>query len=177
MNLYRGMVGNYQIRRPCDDPDVLIMNSFGTVTNPWGVNARIKAFAARIAYAHKVPVITDARMEETYGSLPPGFVFVVDGPISNRKGEGFGTFDVLEGAKGIMDAEGLTNPMLVGQACHVHRTALQAMSAKIKMDPIVPKGLPYQFDSHSEQIWTRSLPLWIAHEVIGAQVLRKRGQL
>lgn len=85
-----------------------------------------------------------------------------------------GTWEELRQAKALV-GERKVNPVLIGQAYHVGRVALQAQKAGLS--PILPAGLPAQFDPESRQWWCRSRLAWTAREIPGVLVLRRRGQL
>lgn len=74
-----------------------------------------------------------------------------------------------------MEQEGLEAPLMVAQAYHVSRVVKQA--AKLGISSIVPENLPTKFDRGSEQIWTRSMYLWMPFNALGSLLLKKRGQL
>ena len=70
---------------------------------------------------------------------------------------------------------GYRHPLLIGQAFHIGRVAMQA--EKMGLDPIVPPGLPREFDAHSSQPFTRHWLTWVVGEFVGAPVLRRAGHL
>lgn len=175
MSFLNGVVGGYELRRQFDAPDLVIANSFGTCTGPESVNAWVKSFATRIANTHHVPIIMDLMVDMGEGAMSEGMKLVVSGPISDIKGSGVGTWGVLERASTFMDVHGLNSPLIVGQAYHVNRIAMQAI--KLGMDPIVLPGMTRQFDTGSKQIWTRSPALWIPRELLGAVVLKRQAKL
>lgn len=99
---------------------------------------------------------------------------VFEGVSSDTTASQGGSWGELQQAKA-MAGDDLRNPILVGQANHMSRVALQARKADL--DPLLPAGLPTMFDPDSSQWWCRGPLRWTAREIPGTLVLRHRGQI
>lgn len=179
VNFLMGTIGHYKPTgtRLDDDYryDCVIANSFGTSTERGSVNADIRYYGENAASSAGCPLIMDRMLADSFsehGDMPD---LIVEGAISNALGGGVGTWGVLEAGHRFMEEHSLNRPLLVGQAAHVTRTAFQAR--KLGMNPVIPLGLPQEFDRTSAQVWTRHLALWIPHELLGVLWLKKQGKL
>jgi hypothetical protein len=85
-----------------------------------------------------------------------------------------GTWSELQQAK-TMQGEKWQHPILIGQANHVARIAMQARA--VGMEPALPPNLPTGFDHNSYQWWCKNPLLWSLRESIGVFKLRRLGQL
>jgi hypothetical protein len=178
MNTMRGAVaGNYAYYGNREDADCVIGFSFGTNTNPEGVNAQLASQAMSYGQGPWKPVMMERMLVNSLYPYGPQPAYSIEGSISNaRSSEGLGTWGVLKIAHKIMKERKLERPLIVAHAFLADRVATQANKQGMQ-SIVVPEGLPRQFDRDSEQVWTRSCLLWIPREVIGLRVLRKRGQL
>ena len=93
---------------------------------------------------------------------------------SNSTASRGGAWEEFEQIKAL-NANNWENPLLIAQRHHVGRVALQAR--RFGMSPAIPADLPDMFDPLSEQWWCRNIPAWVVREILGAPVLRLRGQL
>jgi hypothetical protein len=165
-----------QVYKSCGDiakADSIIGLSFGTVTEPGGVNAQLADLMLELADGR--PMIADRMLVD---AMPDGDALVshvVEGPITNIKAQGLGTWGTFLSAQQYMQEKGLHSPLLVAQAYHVTRSARQA--AKLGIQVIMPEGLPRQFDWRSKQLWTKSVWLWIPCNTLGSLLLKQRGRL
>ena len=168
------ITGRYE---PVGDPlqaDCVIAHSFGTETGPGSVNHAI----AQLAIEHTLlgrSLIVDRMLVDDVKVIGLEPDFIAEGPISDIKGGGLGTWGALLLIRAYMDEYELNKPLTVAQAFHASRVAAQ--SIKLGMEPILPPGLPRNFDFRSKQIWTKNRLLWIPCELVGEQLLRRRGQL
>lgn len=173
MNILKSATGHYdQLGNPAD-ADVIIGHSFGTSTHHESPNGRLARFI--LDSEDGQPVVVDRTLAEAF---PKSHLIdvVVDGAVSDVLGSTGGSWEILEVAKEYMDTEGLAHPLMVAQAFHIGRVAMQAK--KIGMaDIIVPANLPTAFDKVSDQVWTRSSALWVPREIAGSFVLRHQHKL
>ena len=174
-----GVFGNYRFDPSTTRYDCVIANSFGTSRGPSSVNAKIRSVAEAFALIHGVhiPLIMDETLSKSYYHYQSEVDHVVRGPVSDTVGNGVGTWGVLEEARDFMAEHRLSRPLLIGQAYHVNRIAVQARSREIALEPILMGYMPREFDKKSTQVWTRSLALWVPRELLGALVLKKQGKL
>lgn len=94
---------------------------------------------------------------------------------SNADASEGGTWEELDQVKELVGSEDIIRSIHVGQAHHINRIARQA---RLKgFDPMLPEGLPKQFDPESSQWWCRSVWAWGLREIPGLAVLRHRDQL
>lgn len=173
----------YKASDDVDQADCLIVHSFGTSTGIDSVNHELAVFALNIAGDR--PIIADKAIVD---SLPESRDKIalnvvgeaathikIEGKIPTPTIGGDGTWGTLNAAKQYMADHQLTRPLMIAQAWHVSRVAKQA--AKLGMDSILPKDLPRNFDTHSDQFWTRSLYFWTPVNLLGSLLLKRRGQL
>jgi hypothetical protein len=173
MNIIESAFGKYEISGKVTDADIIVGNSFGTSIHSKSPNAAIARFI--LANEQGQPIIVDRTLAMAFPESTQLDV-VVDGAISNTVGSVGGSWGVLVKAKKYMDEVELNRPLMVAQACHIGRVAMQAEKLGM-VNIIIPDGLPRSFDEQSEQRWTRSLGLWVSREVIGSFVLRGQGRL
>jgi hypothetical protein len=86
-----------------------------------------------------------------------------------------GSWQEMSQAKQMLAERGLSHPILVGQAFHVGRVALQAR--KLGLDTLLPPGLPKSFDPSSSQWWCRNRAFWPCRELPGRIYLYLKGQI
>jgi hypothetical protein len=173
MNIVKSAFGHYEAIGDPNEADVVIGHSFGTSTGESSVNRAIADYI--VARADERPIIVDRML---VGEFPEGkdqVAHIVDGPITNTLGQGVGTWGVLVEAVPFMRKEGLKMALMVAQAHHIGRVAMQA--DKLGIDYVIPPDLPDVFDTGSEQIFARSAALWVPREVLGSLVLRAQGKL
>jgi hypothetical protein len=176
--IYRSAVhGQYDIAGPDEiaQADSVIAHSFGTSTDPNSVNGHLGLLAAFWANATQTPLIADHVLVEALPDHAPEPVATTEGEISRTLGGGLGTWGTFLVAQGYMAEHHLARPIIVAQAHHVGRTAMQAV--KLGMRPILPTQLPKQFDPESLQPHTRSRQAWIPRELAGALFLKAQGRL
>jgi hypothetical protein len=129
-----------------------------------------------ILHAKSRPMIADRTLVNALPKyLQLSVAHIVEGEVTNIKGQGVGTWGTLVSAQEYMEEHNLERPMMIAQAYHVDRVVRQA--AKLGISSIVPRHLPHEFDRKSEQIWTRSLALWLPFNALGSLVLKHRDQL
>lgn len=170
-------LGGYQPSPDYKLYDSVIGNSYGTFTSRESVNARIRHYADEMGRQAGCPVFMDGLLAETTSQLrtTPDPALVYGGPFPNALGIGGGSFGYLEFALERMYELGLSRPLLVAHSYHVGRLAIQAR--KLGVNPLLPPGLPRQFDAKLVQAWTLSPALWLPHELVGAVVLKMQGKL
>ncbi len=174
--------GNYQASSPeaVAGVDCIIAQSFGaSETGPGRVNeelARLTFAFNELLLPYFVPVIAqqevDDALQQTFDRPAK---FRVEGDPSTGLGGDLDSWGVLTQAKGFMEERGLNRPLIIAQAHHVTRVAMQA--AKQDMIPAIPEGLPRIFDPESTQIWTRNRNFWAPREAVGSVVLKLTGRL
>lgn len=158
------------------DADCVMAHSFGTSLDPGSPNSKIANTMSLLSEGR--PMMADRTVVEARLDLEPHMAHIVDGDVTNFKNgrpEGIGTWGTLVSCLDYMQAHDLERPLMVGQAHHIGRILRQAK--KLGIDAIKPAWLPANFDQHSEQIWTRSLALWLPYNAMASLVLKKRGQL
>jgi hypothetical protein len=173
MNILKSAIGQYEVTGDIADADVIVGHSFGTSTYRESPNSALAQFI--LDNENGQPIIVDRTLADAFpkSSL---LDLVVGGAVSNSIGTVGGSWEVLVQAKEYMDAIELTRPLMVAQAFHIGRVAMQA--ERIGMhNVIIPPDLPRIFDEKSKQLWTRSFGLWVPREVVGSFALRSRDQL
>lgn len=158
------------------DADCVIGHSFSTSIAEGSVNAELAD--KMLHYAEGRPMIADRTLVNAMSDGDSQMAHIVEGPvttISTRGVQGVGTWGTLVEALGYMNEHNLNSPIMIAQAFHMRRVIRQA--AKLRIEPVVPEGMPAYFDSESEQPWTRSLFYWVPMNALGSLLLRKRGQL
>ena len=173
MNILHSALGNYESAGKPIDADIISGHSFGTSVNAGSPNHALARFAYKIADGR--PIAVDRTLVAAFPRGEADVAFIVDGPISNTFGAGVGSWGTLAETKTYMERHNLVMPLLVAQAHHIGRVALQAR--KLEMDPVIPEDLPRDFDKESDQIWTRSLAMWVPREAVGSFVLKAQGKL
>ena len=155
------------------DADCVIGHSFATSINSSSVNRQLANTMLR--HADGRPLIADRTLVDAFPEGQNEVAHIVEGPVTNIKAQGVGTWGTLVEAKQYMDDNDLSRPIMIAQAFHITRVVRQA--AKLGINSIVPDDLPSNFDTNSDQIWTRSPYLWIPFNALGSILLKKRGQL
>ena len=173
MGIVSSAFGHYEIVGNPDDADVIIGNSFGTGTAPGDVNGLLAAYTLNCANGR--PIVADRTLVDAFPHRDSNVSHVVEGDISTASGQGLGSWAILVEAQSYMAANELKRPLMIAQAYHIGRVAMQFK--KLGMQPIVPSGLPRNFDTESKQPWTRSLAMWVPREIIGSIVLRAQHKL
>jgi hypothetical protein len=173
MNILNAALGHYEVAGDPADADLVIGNSFGTVISDHGVNAHLADFILRNAEGRAI--VADRMLADSFPNGADDVDYVVEGPISNATGHGVGTWGTLVEARAFMTEHDLQRPLMVAQAHHIGRIVMQGK--KLGINSIVPADLPAYFDRDSEQLWTRSLGLWVPREVLGSLVLRAQNKL
>jgi len=173
MNIIRSALGHYEVIGSPDDADVIVGHSFGTLIGEDSANRAIADFALKAANGR--PIVADRMLVEAFPHSDEDVDHVVEGPISNGVGQGVGSWGTLVEAKVFMEREDLKTALMVGQAHHIGRVAMQAK--KLGILSVVPANLPNRFDPDSEQHWTRSMGMWLPREIIDSFVLRAQKKL
>lgn len=173
MHIIESAFGKYHPAGELGDADIIIGHSFGTSTHRESPNGAIARYIQAIEQGQ--PVLVDRTLADAFPrSAQPDVV--VEGALSNTMGSVGGSWGILVEAKRYMDEEQLAHPLMVAQAFHIGRVAMQAAKAGME-NIIIPEDLPRGFDAESEQRWTRSLGLWVPREVIGSLALKHQGRL
>lgn len=167
--------GNYDPRGDINNADCWIGCQWGAQASVfWGlVNEASAAYIARNALRH-VPKLLAPNIarpfKAKYGGEEPAYVFRDETSDLTTLGRSRGTKSELLQALDYMEKHDLHSPVLIGQANHIGRIALQAENLGI--NPIVPVGLPEMFDPGSAQPWTQGPIAWAIREAIGVPILR-----
>lgn len=173
MNIFESATGHYATTGNPADSDVIVGHSFGTSTDRESPNGALARFILNAEAGQ--PIVVDRVLAESFPNSTR-IDAVVDGATSNVTGSVGGSWEILAGAKKFMDEEGLRTPLMVAQAFHIGRVAMQAERIGMS-NVIVPEGLPAIFDEESRQLWTRSAGLWLPREVLGSLVLQLQEKL
>lgn len=166
-------IGRYEVTGEVAQGDCVIGHSFGTSLKDGGVNAALADFI--LANVGDRPVIADRMLADAFPNGDNDVAHVVEGEISNGVGQGVGSWGTLLEAKDFMKLNGLESALMVGQAQHIGRVAMQAK--KLRISTVIPKDLPRIFEPSSDQRWTRSLGMWVPREIVGAVVLKAQKKL
>ena len=156
------------------EAEVAVGHSFGTDVTSYGVNRQL---AEHLIFHAKdsLPIVVDETLAEAFPSWGRTPDLVTGGAISTAMGGGTGTWGSWLQVRTYMQEQGYGNALIVAQAFHVGRVAMQAM--RLGIQPILAPDLPKQFDADSDQLWTRSRHLWRMREAIGIPVLKLKKQL
>lgn len=177
MNLLRSAIsGEYEPAGPLNEADVVIGQSFGAGPHgtPGEVNERLASFIIERLDA-SLPLILQQEISASVEDQG-GFVeHTIEGDPSTATGGQLDSWSVLGQARDIMAENGYKRPVLVTQAFLVGRLSVQA--ARLGMQPIIPGGLPRDFDATSTQFWTRSQAAWMMREIPGMAYLKFTGKL
>ncbi len=155
------------------DADCLVGHSFGSSIGNGSVNHQLGVMLLSLAESR--PLIADRTL---VNALPDGdshMAHIVEGPTTNMRAQGVGTWGTWLGAQQYMEEHELDKPMVIAQAYHLPRVVRQG--AKLRITSIVPENLPTDFDKESDQLWTRSPYLWVPINALGSFLLKNRGQL
>lgn len=173
MNIVMSALGRYETSGNPTDADCIVGNSFGTLVSADSVNRALAEYM--LEYASDRPTIADSTLAEAFPGGPNQVDHVVEGTASTTTGGGLTSWGILLGAHEFMQNQRLEKALLVAQAHHIGRVAMQAK--KIGMGYVVPVDLPTRWDPESAQWWTRSAGLWLPRELLGSIALKARGQL
>ncbi len=186
MRLYAAgtFTGKYQPTAEWATPDIVSLHEFGVLLG--GRPGRVMYALARVAVAMRdgsgnslpivgTPVAQAAVEAVSDGKFSIAAEHLVDRNSTDFSGRGTGTRGELQKLREVMDAEGKRLPVLVGQAHHIGRIALQAEEALIG-DYMVSPDLPTDFEPGSAQPWTRGLASWAMREFVGVPMLHLTGQ-
>lgn len=177
MNILKSAItGNYELIGDIEKVDCIIGQSFGAEKNgPGYVNELLAKFIIEKTNSN-LPLLLQGEIADAFNNMTGRTPeLTIKGDPSTALGSKLDSWEVLRQIKDFMDEHDLSNPLIVAQAFHVGRVAMQAV--KLGMDPITPKDLPREFDPNSTQIWTRSKELWIPREIIGMSYLKIKGKL
>ncbi|HZP55414.1 MAG TPA: hypothetical protein VFB03_01440 [Candidatus Saccharimonadales bacterium] len=173
MNVLESALGIYEATQDANEADCVIGHSFGTSIDENSVNRALADFI--VTSANHRPVVIDEMLLNAFQDNTTPVAHTVKGPISNAVGKGVGTWGTLVEAKCYMNRQGLERALMIAQAHLIGRIMMQ--SRKLGIEAIAPPNLPSQFDLNSDQVWTRSLALWLPRELAGSVVLRLQGKL
>jgi len=197
MGILRSAFSHYDTTENLENVgDAVAVFSFGTSIDQGSVNAELAQTGLLLAgerpllvdsmiykalwlssLVSDVETVHEVDTSETLESQPLDHITVLDAAISSLPGRGGGSWEALKGAKQIMADHGIEelDLIIVGQAYHVGRVAMQAKTLEI--NPLMPANLTRRFDRKSKQLWTRGLGLWVPYELLGSLELKRRGQL
>jgi hypothetical protein len=170
--------GRYQVIGDPRDADCVVGQSFGASEDgPGHTNEQLAQFIDDHPVASNRPLILQQEVAEAFRALQPDTEIdhVIVGDPSDLSGGGLDSWEMLWRSIEYMQAHDLERPMIVAQAHHVGRVAMQAV--RLGLNPIIPEGLPAEFDKDSTQIWTRSRGLWVMRELPGLAYLRAKDKL
>ena len=179
MRLYaRGsFTGNYQPQGNESEADCVIGNEFAFRRDGFGNVNELLAEVVAERYSRLSLMLNRniaGALEIIDSKIEPALIF--SGESTNLTAtKGKGAWGELEQARDYMDEHGLERPIIVAQAYHVGRVALQAK--RLGLNVIIPEGLPRVFDPESMQLWSKGPIRMAIREAIGAPVLRHRGHL
>lgn len=169
--------GSYRLRGSEREADCVIGHEFGWQKQGFGsVNQALAHFIADRYVG--LPLFLNSNIAGALQNIDPSAVpdaVFAGGAISLGADKRTGTWGELAQAQQLMSDRELSKPVLVAQAFHVGRAALQAQL--LGMDPIIPEGLPRKFDPDSEQWWTQNRIPWTAYEVLAPIYLRYQGKI
>lgn len=175
-NLLRGaLTGEYQPRGNVADADCAVGQAFGASLDGIGL---VNDLMGQFVDNQLPPGLYLLMQQEIANALEDqgsSAHFVIKGDPSTAVGGQLDSWGVLTQARQHMQERGLTRPVLVAQAHQIGRFTMQALA--LGMDPIVPEGLPADFDPESTQFWTRNRGLWFIRETVGIPYLRLRSKL
>lgn len=173
-NVLRSALGRYDSSTDTSTADYVIGHSFGTEIGEQSVNRRLADYIIRIA--NSKPVVVDRTLANAFpDDVSVNLSHIVEGPVSDTVGNGVGTWGTLIEAKDYAINNNLREAIMVGQAHHIGRIALQAQ--RLGLDYKLPADLPNQFEKDSRQRWTRSLGYWVLREALGSVVLKLQKKL
>lgn len=168
--LLSAATGRYKEIGNSIDADCVIAQSFGATENgPGRVNEQLARFI--VEHAIGLPLLLQGEVAEALPEEAPNPALVIKGKPSTSSGGELDSWEVLRQCKQYMDEFGLRRPLLVAQAFHIGRVALQAEKQGMT-GLIVPSDLPREFDPESIQPWTRSRGQWIRRELPGIAYLK-----
>jgi hypothetical protein len=173
MNTLQSALGHYDAVGNPADADCVVGHSFGTMVGEDSVNRLLAT--TMLHYADGRPMMADRMLADAFPENSEPLAKVVEGPISDIKGGGLGTWGALLIIKDFLDKKGLERPLMVAHRRHIGRVVRQA--AKLDITSIVPDDLPDQFDRKSKQLWTKSALLWVPMDVLGSVKLKRQGRL
>jgi len=173
--------GAYHARGNPLEADALIGCAFAQPASEgqfWGLaNEDLAAFISRLGIMRRVPLLLDRNiaraLERKFRGPEPALTFT--GEASALTSLNRGTKGELAQSLAYLEAHDLRRPVIVGQAHHIGRIALQA--ERLGMEPIIPPGLPDRFDPGSVQPWPHGPVAWAIREAIGLPVLHLTGKL
>lgn len=171
MNVFiAAATGRYtEIGNP-EEADCVIGQSFGAAENgPGYVNELLASYIIEKT-VEGLPLLLQS---EIAAALPDEYkpALVVKGKPSTSTGDELDSWAVLQRAHIYMKENDLSRPLLVAQAFHVGRVALQAKKQGMN-GLIVPAGLPRDFDPNSIQKWTTNQKDWAKREIPGIPYLK-----
>lgn len=157
------------------EADCVIGQSFGASEKyPGSVNESLAQYI--VAHTTGLPLLLQQEIAEALPEDELHPALVIRGNPSTSFGGGLTTWEVLQISGRYMESAGLSRPLLVAQAFHVGRVAMQAKRQGLT-GLIVPAGLPTDFDPNSIQPWTRSRGRWVRRELLGIAYAKLRRQI
>jgi len=164
--------GNYEPRGNVAEADCVIGNEFAYRETGFGsVNEQLAEFIAE-RYTNLALFLNKniaGALNVLRPDIEPDETFVGE-PVNYMGTRGIGTKGELLQAKKFMADRQLERPIIVAQAYHVGRVAIQAKWLGI--NPIISEGLPKDFDSESVQSWTQGPLAWAWRESRANPALR-----
>lgn len=169
--LIAAATGHYTETGNPQEADCVIGQSFGAAEHgPGYVNELLAQYIVEKT-GLKRPLLLQHEIAAALPSGSPKSALIIEGNPSTAAGGELDSWAVLEQAHDYMKEHGLSRPLLVAQAFHVGRVALQAKKQGIN-GCIVPAGLPREFDPDSTQKWTTSQINWAMRELPGIPYLK-----
>lgn len=173
MNLIRSAAtGNYQVIGNPKNADSVIGFSFGArEKEPGLVNDKLAQFVLDRYAKNSMSLIMQHEIADAFPDAIEKPDKIIYGELSTNSGKGLDSYGVLEQASEYMLKNGLERPILVAQAHHIGRAAIQA-AMFFGSNIVVPEDLPKDFDPESLQLWTRNKYLWMLREMAGMGYLK-----
>lgn len=164
--------GRYAISEPAEIAQAEFVSAHEFAPTAVGYGAVNYALAEYIAeHCSHLPIYAASRIARALHDVDSTLDVAGEFDLtpSNTRGTRGGTWAEFEQIRSL-NPDNWQYPLLVAQSHHVGRVALQAR--KFGMTPAVPGGLPYEFDSASEQWWCRNPASWATREMLGVPLLR-----
>lgn len=171
------ITGNYDIIGNPAEADCMIGQSYGAQgQNPGAINELLASEIDGFPN-DRLPAIVQGEIADAMVLMGTckTIAHTIRGNPSTGTGGELDSWQVLLQAREYMRENDLHRPVIFAQAYHVGRVAAQAV--KLDMNPIIPAGLPKEFDPDSDQVWTQRAAMWIPRELIGMVYLKAKGKL
>ena len=165
---------NHEILYDSSAASCFVGHSFGNSIGEGSPNQQLGQMMLSLADGR--PMIADRTLVNAIPGGESKIAHVVEGPVTNLKAQGVGTWGTWLEARHYMKDNNLSNIVVVfAQQSHLPRVVKQGN--KLGIESILPENSVTDFDKTSDQVWTRSPYLWIPFNALGSLLLKKRGQL